>query len=207
MATIISWVRATGGWLRSPFGDLPVLRADDPQVHQTWLILAGGIALILSRASKAELETRFNAARQVYALVRARLEKRRLPKPEPTLLRDALHEIANLADPMTKEAGRECLARTVERMARKSGTGTPASTGPASLQSTSAPPSSQVAPSQVTQSAQAPQATPSPEALPALPPVEDHQATQIDLDLLFERSNKLRGTVAFARSTTFGQDS
>ena len=121
MATIISWVRATGGWLRSPFGDLPVLRADDPQVHQTWLILAGGIALILSRASKAELETRFNASRQVYALTRARLEKRRLPKPEPTLLRDALHEIANLADPMTKEAGRECLARTVERMARKSG--------------------------------------------------------------------------------------
>lgn len=205
MATIISWVRATGGWLRSPFGDLPVLRADDPQVHQTWLILAGGIALILSRASKAELDTRFCAARQVYALVRARLEKRRLPKPEPTLLRDALHEIANLADPMTKEAGRECLARTVERMARKSGAATPASTGPASLQSTSAPPSSQVAPSQVTHSAQASLATPSPE--PAVPPVEDHQATQIDLDLLFERSNKLRGTVAFARSTTFGQDS
>lgn len=206
MATIISWVRATGGWLRSPFGDLPVLRADDPQVHQTWLILAGGIALILSRASKAELDTRFCASRQVYALVRARLEKRRLPKPEPTLLRDALHEIANLADPMTKEAGRECLARTVERMARKSGAA-PASTGPSSLQSSSAPPSSQVAPSQVTQSAQATQATPAPEALPALPPVEDHQATQIDLDLLFERSNKLRGTVAFARSTTFGQDS
>jgi hypothetical protein len=201
MATIISWVRATGGWLRSPFGDLPVLRADDPQVHQTWLILAGGIALILSRASKAELETRFFAARQIYALTRARLEKRRLPKPEPTLLRDALHEIANLADPMTKEAGRECLSRTVERMARKSGAALPASTGPASLQSTSAPPSSQVAPSQVTQSTHGTQAA------PALPPVEDHQATQIDLDLLFERSNKLRGTVAFARSTTFGQDS
>ena len=204
MATIISWVRATGGWLRSPFGDLPVLRADDPQVHQTWLILAGGIALILSRASKAELETRFNAARLVYALIRARLEKRRLPKPEPSLLRDALHEIANLADPMTKEAGRECLARTVERMARKSGAATPASAGPVSLQSTSAPPSSQVAPSQVTQSTQA---TASAQDAPAAPPVDDHPATQIDLDLLFERSNKLRGTVAFARSTTFGQDS
>lgn len=204
MATIISWVRATGGWLRSPFGDLPVLRADDPQVHQTWLILAGGIALILSRASKAELETRFNAARQVYALIRARLEKRRLPKPEPTLLRDALHEIANLADPMTKEAGRECLARTVERMARKAGAATPASAGPSSLQSTSAPPSSQVAPSQVTQSTQA---TASVQDAPAAPAVDDHPATQIDLDLLFERSNKLRGTVAFARSTTFGQDS
>ncbi len=207
MATIISWVRATGGWLRSPFGDLPVLRADDPQVHQTWLILAGGIALILSRASKAELETRFSAARQVYALTRARLEKRRLPKPEPTLLRDALHEIANLADPMTKEAGRECLARTVERMARKAGAAQPASTGPASLQSSSAPLSSQVAPSQVAPSTQATQGTQSTEAAPALAAADDHPATQLDLDLLFERSNKLRGTVAFARSTTFGQDS
>jgi hypothetical protein len=176
-------------------------------VHQTWLILAGGIALILSRASKAELETRFCAARQVYALTRARLEKRRLPKPEPTLLRDALHEIANLADPMTKEAGRECLARTVERLARKAGAALPASTGPASLQSTSAPPSSQVAPSQVTPSTQATQGTQSTQAAPAAVAADDHPATQIDLDLLFERSNKLRGTVAFARSTTFGQDS
>jgi hypothetical protein len=196
MATIISWVRANGGWLRSPFGDLPVLRPDDAQVHQTWLILAGGIALILSRASKGELETRFAAARQIHALARARLEKRRLPKPEPTLLRDALHEIANLADPMTKEAGRECLARTVERLARKSGEAAAHSSSPPSLHSTSAALSSQVASTH---------AAPLVET-PAPPPVEDHQATQIDLDLLFERSNKLRGTVAFARSTTFGQD-
>jgi len=194
MATIISWVRATGGWLRSPFGDLPVLRADDPQVHQTWLILAGGIALILSRASKAELETRFNAARQVYALVRARLEKRRLPKPEPTLLRDALHEIANLADPMTKEAGRECLMRVVERLARKSGAPAPVSSNP--------PHSSQSTASQTT--GQAPLTATA--AAPAPEPERDHAETQLDLDLLFERSNKLRGTVATARSTTFGPD-
>lgn len=193
MATIISWVRANTGWLRSPYGDLPVLRADDPQAHQTWLILAGGIALILSRASKAELETRFAAAREVHAIARARLHKKRLPKPEPTLLRDALQEIGNLADPMTKEAGRECLARTVERVARKSGApvAIPANTGPASLQS-SAPLSSQAISTQTTAAA------------PVEP--EEHQATQIDLDLLFERSNKLRGTVAWARSTTFGPD-
>lgn len=194
MGTIISWVRANSGWLRSPFGDLPVLRADDPQAHQTWLILAGGIALILSRASKGELETRFVASREVYEIARNRLHKKRLPKPEPTLLRDALQEIGNLADPMTREAGRECLARTVERIARK--TGAPvalaAHTGPASLQSSSAPLSSHAASTQTTAAA------------PAAP--EDHQATQIDLDLLFERSNKLRGTVAWARSTTFGPD-
>ena len=196
MASIISWVRANGGWLRSPFGDLPVLRADDAPAHQTWLIFAGGVALILSRASRAELETRFAAARQVYAHARGRLEKKRLPKPEPALLRDALHEIANMADPMTKEAGRECLARTVERLARKSGA-TTASTGPASLHSTSAPPSSQVV---ATQGA----------PLGAMPTAQaggdEHEATRIDVDLLFERSNKLRGTVAGKRSNT-GQDS
>ncbi|HEX7889948.1 MAG TPA: hypothetical protein VF522_11355 [Ramlibacter sp.] len=195
MGSIISWVRATGGWVRSPYGDLPTLRVDDTPVHQTWLILAGGLGLILSRASRGELESRFAAARQVYAIIYSRLNKRRLPKPEPTLLRDALQEIANLADPMTREAGRECLARCVERVAAKGrGTGDAPSTSAASLTS------SQVTPTLSTQSASTQAAT----LLP--PPPPDHQVTQLDLDLLFERSNKLRGTVAFARSTINGAD-
>ena len=187
----MSWVRGTSGWVRSPFGDLPSLRADDTPAHQTWLILAGGIALILSRASRSELETRFAAARLVYARAHGRLHKRRLPKPDPNLLRDALREIANLADPMTKEAGRECLARVVERVAGKERAG---ASGP-STASSSAPPASSLAATQMlsTQNAGGHER-------------EDNEATQIDLDLLFERSNKLRGTVAFARSTTFGQD-
>ena len=193
MGSIISWVRATGGWVRSPYADLPTLRVDDTPVHQTWLILAGGLGLILSRASRAELETRFAAARQVYAIVYSRLNKRRLPKPEPTLLRDALQEIANLADPMTKEAGRECLARCVERVAAKGRTPDAPSTSTASVNS------SQVTPTLSTQAASTHTAT-------ALPPPDDHQATQLDLDLLFERSHKLRGTVAFARSTINGAD-
>jgi hypothetical protein len=196
METIIRWVRATGGWVRSPFGDLPSLRAEDTSVHQTWLILAGGIGLILSRASRSEMEERFAAAREVYAIARARLQKRRLPKPDPHLLRDALHEIANLADPMTKEAGRECLARAVERAATKGKGAAPATTGGTSTLSTSsqALPTSQVLSTQAAALAAAPEAA------------EEHHATQIDLDLLFERSNKLRHTVAWKRSTTFGPD-
>lgn len=191
MAAIISWVRGSGGWVRSRFGDLPSLHADDTPVHQTWLILAGGIALILSRASKSELETRFACSHQLYALAHGRLQKKRLPKPDPALLRDALHEIANLADPMTKEAGRECLARAVERLSSKSRVGAPSST---SATHSSSPPSTQS-----TQIA-------STQASPPGESVRDHEVTQIDLDLLFERSNKLRDTVAWKRSTTFGQD-
>jgi hypothetical protein len=192
MEAIMSWVRGTSGWVRSPFGDLPSLRADDTPAHQTWLILAGGIALILSRASRSELETRFAASRLVYALAHGRLHKRRLPKPDPNLLRDALREIANLADPMTKEAGRECMARAVERVSGKERAG---ASGP-STASSSAPPASSLAATQMLSTQAA-----------AGHDREDNEATQIDLDLLFERSNKLRGTVAFARSTTFGQDS
>ena len=191
MAPIISWVRGSGGWVRSRFGDLPTLHADDTPVHQTWLILAGGIALILSRASKAELETRFAASHQLYALAHGRLQKKRLPKPDPTLLRDALQEIANLADPMTKEAGRECLSRAVERLSSKRG-----SAPSTSAAHSSSPPSTETASTQIA----------STQAAPAGESVRDHEVTQIDLDLLFERSNKLRDTVAWKRSTTFGQD-
>jgi len=193
METIIRWVRATGGWVRSPFGDLPSLRVEDASVHQTWLILAGGIGLILSRASKSELGSRFAAAREVYAIARTRLHKRRLPKPDPHLLRDALHEIANLADPMTKEAGRECLARLVERMAAKTRAaagGAATTTGTSTLSN-----SSQVL------TASQPLSTHT-----AAAAADEHHETQIDLDLLFERSNKLRHTVAWKRSTTFGPD-
>jgi hypothetical protein len=201
MGTIISWVRATGGWVRSPFGDLPTLKADDTALHQTWLILAGGMALILSRASKSELEERFAATREVYVIARTRLQKRRLPKPEPTLLRDALQEIANLTDPMTKEAGRECLARCVERIAAKSRGAAAAAAAAESSAHSSAPPASTHAAS--THAASTQVASTQAASTQA---VEDHQATQIDLELLFERSNKLRGTVAWARSTTFGQE-
>ena len=46
-----------------------------------------------------------------------------------------------------------------------------------------------------------------PAAVAAGEPAEpEHAETRLDLDLLFERSNKLRGTVATARSTTFGND-
>ena len=192
MASIISWVRAARGWVRSPFGDLPLLRADDAMAHQTWLILAGGMALILSRASEAELESRFAATRQVYGIARSRLETRRLPKPAPLLLRDALQEIANLADPMTREAGRECLARAVERESRKSGV--------APVESSSPPTASQSTATHTTGHAPLTQST------AAAAAEDEHPATQLDLDLLFERSNKLRGTVASARSTIIGPD-
>jgi hypothetical protein len=197
METIIRWVRAAGGWVRSPYGDLPSLRVEDTSVHQTWLILAGGIGLILSRASRSELEERFAAAREVYAIARTRLQKRRLPKPDLHLLRDALHEIANLADPMTKEAGRECLARAVERAAAKSkGKGAAAASGISTLSASS----------QVLTTSQAALTTEAAPLAPTPADAEEHHATKIDLDLLFERSNKLRHTVAWKRSTTFGPD-
>jgi hypothetical protein len=207
MGTIISWMRATGGWVRSPFGDLPMLRVDDAAIHQTWLILAGGMGLILSRASRAELDSRFAAAQQVYVIARTRLQKKKLPKPEVELLRDALQEIANLADPMTKEAGRECLTRTVERAVKARGgvvsaelaTGAAATTQQAALSTQAHAHSTQV------QSTVASHSTQTPHTSGTTDP--EHEATRIDLDLLFERSNKLRGTVAWARSTTFGQDS
>jgi hypothetical protein len=196
MQSIISWVRGTSGWEPSRYGELPRLRADDTQVHQTWLIFAGGLALILSRASRAELESRFAASRKVHAIAYGRLRKRRLPRPEPELLRNALREVSNLADPMTLEAGRECMLSLLER-ASGSRRGM-ASTSAGSLASSQVTSQANSAAAPLMAAAVAP-----PDAGPA---TEQHEATQLDLDLLFERSNKLRGAVAWARNTTFGPD-
>lgn len=198
MPSLISWFSSTSGWTRSPYGELPRLEVDDSSVHQTWLILAGGLALILSRASRSELESRFAAARKVYAIAYARLKKRKLPKPDPRLLRDALKEIANLADPMTKEAGRECLERALERAAPQARGSVTSSSGSTHSQASSRAPLNTRAPS-----AAVPLTPTPPQAKEA---EEEHPATQLDLDLLFERSNRLRGAVAEARSTTFGPD-
>lgn len=92
-------------WIRSAFSDLPDPRttahSDRDQRH--WLVLAGGLALILSRATDAELVGRFPATASLYQAIR------RGNPIDPNLVNDAMHEIVDVADPITKAAAKLCL--------------------------------------------------------------------------------------------------
>jgi hypothetical protein len=178
---IINWVRA-GGWVRSGYAGLPLLRPDDSPQHQTWLILAGGLALVLSRSSKAEIASRFASSRDLFRHLQRKLPSRGTPKPTTALVERVLREIASVADPMTQAAGRECLRIVAERTGVK--------------------PQRVVMPHSMSPSTHGANG----DSTVAPAHENDNAATQINLDLLFERSNQLRQTVAWARTTTFGQD-
>lgn len=97
-----------GKWSRSRFSDLPELKQDDSAELQNWCAAAGGMALILSRASSAELSQRFAATHDLYQLLRRRLREGQRIDAGATLVGEALHEIAGVADPLTKASLQSC---------------------------------------------------------------------------------------------------
>jgi hypothetical protein len=71
-------------------------------LHDYWLI-AGGLALVLSRCPRDLRHRRFKAASQLYA----QLEKYRRGAPadiDPELICDASHEVAEFTDRPTRDA-------------------------------------------------------------------------------------------------------
>lgn len=98
-------------WVRSTFSDLPDLRttARSGRDQRHWLVLAGGLALTLSRATEAELVNRFPATASLYRAIRRIFAKNSQNLIDPNLVNGAMHEIADVADPITKAAAKLCL--------------------------------------------------------------------------------------------------
>jgi hypothetical protein len=133
MPGFLQWVGSSGAWLCSPFAALPSLHVVKDAELQEWCTLAGGLALILSRATPRELEDRFSSTRDVYLHVRRRLGQARTPKASAALLAKVVREIEAVADPMTKASAR---ARLKTRLQRDSAAA-PLSTSPSVLGSES----------------------------------------------------------------------
>lgn len=182
---MMRWIRKrTVAWQRSEFAELPALRPGTPRALQNWLVLAGGLALVLSRATRDELDNRFRCSQYLYEHLRAKLRDGKTSlNIGPDLVGETMHEITGVADPTTLAAGRACFAACIAAARR-----------PAPGQTDTGVRRSQPAKdSQVSQRST---------GLPAAR--EEAASTQVNLDLLLERSNKLRSAVAFARTTTFG---
>lgn len=179
MHTILQWIGSQGQWTRSSFSDLPELAEDESATLQRWRVVAGGLALILSRAGP-QVTRRFPSALELYRLLRRRLRHSQRVDATAELLTDVMHEITDIADPMTKACINGCL-QTSLREAR------------ADHARSTLPPS--VPPQSRSQCSTRYSATRSSQV--------DDAVTEISTEVLCERSSALRRTVASACNTGF----
>jgi len=113
------WMASGGAWFRSRYSDLPELQAGAPPMISHFCVIAGGLALVLSRRPKHELEVRFLASQELYELLRQQLRRHGRASPNAELMGEAMHEIADLVDPTTRAALRACFDARTKIEARK----------------------------------------------------------------------------------------
>lgn len=101
-------------WNTSRFSELPTLDGTDDDVHLDYRLLAGGLALLLSRCSERLVDRDFEASLQAYRSLKRQLKSGAPVTLSAQLLMDVSHEIALCADNATRQAARRCLARSTQ---------------------------------------------------------------------------------------------
>ena len=182
MRSLFNWLQATGAWRLSPFSLPSPHAAGTPELRE-WCRLAGGLALLLSRTSPADLEQKYAASLRLYALARRSLSRGQGVPADPPRLKLVLQDIEAAADPATLASARLVLSSwrrrgEKERAGRESQQKADARRreGPASSQQ------------------------------PARAADFDNAETQLLHEVFDARANALRKTVAGARTTTTGFD-
>ena len=99
-------------WNTSKFSELPGFDATDDDVHLDYRLLAGGLALLLSRCSERAVARDFAASLQAWRSLQSQMKATAPVSLSARLLLDVSHEIAQCADIATRQAARRCLART-----------------------------------------------------------------------------------------------
>lgn len=105
--------RSSSRWSTSRFSELPTLDGTDDEVQLDYRLLAGGLALLLSRCSENRIERDFEASLQAYNSLKGQLKSRASVTLSAQLLMDMSHEIAQCGDNATRMAARRCLARSM----------------------------------------------------------------------------------------------
>lgn len=119
MNSVLQWLVSRRVWIRSSYSDLPTLALGATPLMQHWLMVAGGLALILSRAQPAEIAGSYASTRQLHGELRRSLRLRQVPAASAELLNETMHEIARIADPLTRTALRACFDHAVKRHDRE----------------------------------------------------------------------------------------
>jgi hypothetical protein len=183
MERLIRWAGSQGHWTRSDFGSLPAVEREADPVRQRWQVVAGGLALLLSRVSHSERSARFTASYRLYQGLGRRLRQGAVVDASPELLSDVMHEIAGVADPLTTQCLRACFDATVRPGPSNEETVAPCgdSRGTSRLQSQPRPSNRST----------------------RVPDWRDTATTDFSPERLAERATALRNTLAAARSSQF----
>lgn len=108
-------------WRTSAFSELPQVQPEAPDLIQHFCIIAGGLALILSRHTAIEVRCNFRSTLELYQELRYQLRKVGRSSASAELLNDVMHEVAQVADAHTRASLKICLhARTEYEQDKKS---------------------------------------------------------------------------------------
>jgi hypothetical protein len=113
MQRLMKWVGSQGDWNCSGW-NLPALAADTEASVQRWAVVAGGLALVLSRTEAPERSAHFAASHALYQVIRRDLRHGRPPAAGAALLGEAMHELAQVADPATRRCLMACFQDAVK---------------------------------------------------------------------------------------------
>lgn len=133
MQWLVRWVGSRGSWRRSRYSDLPELHRSAAPLVNHYCVIAGGLALILSRRHRRELAGDLLATQELHHLLRKQLRDHGRAKPGATLLSEVMHEVAMLADPGTRAALKACFELRTKAEAQKRDLDAAASSLPDSL--------------------------------------------------------------------------
>lgn len=95
---------APSRWNTCRFSELPTPGAARDDVHLDYRLLAGGLALLLSRCSERLFEREFAASLQAYRSLKSQLKSSAPVTLSAQLLLDVSQEIARCADNTTRQA-------------------------------------------------------------------------------------------------------
>lgn len=115
MRKLMQWAASRGDWQRSDFLALPEVDAQDDAMLQRWQVVVGGLALVLSRESLSGRNARYPHTMRLYQGLRRRLRQGRVIDASPELISDVMHEIAQVADPLTTRCLRACFQASLGR--------------------------------------------------------------------------------------------
>lgn len=107
--SMLSFLLAARPWAVSEFSELPSVSRLPDQDLRDYGLIAGGLALLLSRCSDRAMKLEFKAAEKAYRSLQRQMKRNERIRLSPYLLSDVSHEVAQYTDVATREALRRCM--------------------------------------------------------------------------------------------------